>query len=104
MQLAPVEAQIVLAKEIGENVGYQKYLIDLRTVEANEKIGVEGAKALHTADIKVISNAGSPNEGVSNVLDMFGPKGGTKMAGMLEALVQSDVGKDIMTKLTTPSK
>ncbi|WEM34235.1 SPFH domain-containing protein [Xanthomonas phage X1] len=101
MQLAPVQAQITLAKEIGENQGYQKYLIDLRQVEASEKIGVEGAKALQGAEIKVISNAGNPNEGVTNVLDMFGPKGGTKIAGMLEGLAQSDVGKQVLDRLTS---
>lgn len=101
MQLAPVQAQITLAKEIGENAGYQKYLIDLRNVEASEKIGVEGAKALQGAEIKVISNAGNPNEGVNNVLDMFGSKGGTKIAGLLEGLAQSDVGKQVLEKLTS---
>jgi len=103
MQLAPVEAQIVLAKEIGSNQGYQTYLISLRQVEANEKIGVEGAKALHQADIKVISNAGSPGEGVSNVLDLFGPKGGTAIAGLLEGVAQSDLGAKFIDKMTSPA-
>jgi hypothetical protein len=57
--MAPVEAQIVLAKEIGENQSYQQYLITIRQVEANQAIGVEQARALDKADIKVIANSGT---------------------------------------------
>ena len=56
LQLAPVEAQIVLAKEIGENASYQQYLITIRQVEAAQAVGVEQAKALESADLKVIAN------------------------------------------------
>ena len=38
LQLAPVEAQIVLAKEIGENASYQQYLITIRQVEAAQAV------------------------------------------------------------------
>lgn len=99
LQLAPVEAQIVLAKEIGENVGYQKYLIDLRNVEKEEKVGVEGAKALHKADIKIISNTGKPAEGVNNVLDLFSSTGGTQLAGAIEAFAQSETGAALIGKV-----
>src|SRR5262249_35466499 len=34
LQLAPVAAQIELAKEIGQNEGYQAYLVSIRGVEA----------------------------------------------------------------------
>ncbi|MFR1031211.1 MAG: hypothetical protein ACLSE6_01175 [Alphaproteobacteria bacterium] len=36
MQLASVEAQLKLASEIGNNDGYQHYLIQVRQIEANE--------------------------------------------------------------------
>jgi flotillin len=46
MQLAPVQAQITLAKEIGANESYQKYLITIRQVEADQAVGIEQAKAI----------------------------------------------------------
>jgi flotillin len=98
LQLAPVEAQIVLAKEIGGNAGYQKYLIDLRNVEKDEKVGIEQSKALQKADIKVITNAGTPAAGIGSVMDLFSANGGTAMAGMVEGFVQSDAGKAIVEK------
>jgi len=86
MQLAPVEAQIVLAKEIGGNKSYQEYLVTIRQVEAAEKVGVEQAAALEHADVRVISNAGTPAEGVTKVMDLFSPAGGAKIVGMMETL------------------
>lgn len=58
-ELAPVQAQITLAQEIGENDGYQKYLISIRTIEANEVIGTAQAQAMAKGELKVIANAGS---------------------------------------------
>ena len=39
MQLAPVQAQIVLAKEIGNNDGYQKYLVTIEQIKASQMVG-----------------------------------------------------------------
>lgn len=99
MQLAPVEAQIVLAKEIGGNQGYQGYLITIRQVEAAQAVGIAQASALEKADIKVISNSGDPVSGVTNVMDLFSSKGGTAVGGMLEALAQTPVGKAVIDKV-----
>lgn len=99
MQLAPVEAQIVLAKEIGGNDSYQKYLVTIRKVEADQAVGIEQAKALQAADIKVISNTGNPTSGLNGVMDLFSSKGGTEVGAMLEGLVQTDAGKALVGKL-----
>lgn len=99
MELAPVQAQIALAQEIGDNKGYQEYLITIRQVEANEKIGVEQSQALKAADVKIISNAGGPVAGMDSVMELFTSKGGTNVAGMLEALAQSTKGKALLDKL-----
>lgn len=99
LQLAPVQAQITLAKEIGENQGYQKYLIDLRNVEKDERVGVEQAKALTGADIKVITNSGTPSEGINNVMDLFSSKGGTATAAALEGFIQSETGAALIAKV-----
>lgn len=96
MQLAPVTAQITLAKEIGENTGYQEYLVTIKKVEASQAIGIEQAKALEKANIKIIANTGDPVEGVSKVMDLFSSKGGTNVAGMLEGLAQSDEGSKLL--------
>jgi flotillin len=99
-ELAPIHAQIELAREIGNNPSYQQYLIALRAVEAQQIIGSAQAAALEKADVKVIANAGDTSSGVSNVMDLFTSKGGTHLAGMLEALNQSGVGKDLVNRFT----
>lgn len=98
MQLAPVEAQIVLAKEIGSNEGYQTYLVTLEQVKAGQVVGVAQADALKAANIKVIANAGDVNTGVRNAMDLFSPKGGTAVGGALEALAQTDMGASLLKK------
>jgi len=99
LQLAPVEAQIVLAKEIGENQSYQQYLITIRQVEASQEIGVQQAKALEKADIKVIANNGTVTGGISRIGDILSSNGGTNIGALLEGLVQTPTGKAIVDKL-----
>lgn len=99
MQLAPVQAQITLAKEIGENERYQQYLVGLKAIEAQVQIGVAQAEAIGEADLKVIANAGTPTEGVSNLMQLFSSKGGTEMAAMVEAFAQSPLGKGLLGKI-----
>jgi flotillin len=106
--LAPVTAQIQLAKEIGENKGYQDYLVTLEQIKAGQTVGIQMAGALAKADLKVISNGGGTGEvmnGVSSLADMFGTKGGTSIAGLLTALSQTDEGKALVAKVTgSPAK
>jgi flotillin len=99
--LAPVNAQLTLAKEIGENQSYQAYLIEVRKVEATEAVGKEMAQAMREADLKVIANSGSVQNGVASLGDIFTPAGGTSIAGMLEALGQTDQGKALIGGITS---
>lgn len=99
--LAPVNAQLTLAKEIGENQSYQAYLIEVRKVEATEAVGKEMAQAMREADLKVIANSGSVQNGVASLGDIFTPAGGTSIAGMLEALSQTDTGKALIAGVTS---
>jgi flotillin len=101
MQLAPVEAQIALAKEIGGNESYQNYLITVRKIEAAQEVGSAQAKALEKAEIKVISNAGDPQTGVTKVMDLFSSQGGTAVGAMLEALSHTNQGKALVDKFTS---
>jgi flotillin len=102
MQLAPVQAQITLAKEIGENAKYQEYLVTIRKIEAGQAVGIEQAKALSNADVKVITNSGSPTTGLNNVMDLFSSRGGTEVGAMLEGLAQTEVGQALVSKLVKP--
>lgn len=103
MQLAPVEAQIVLAKEIGGNVGYQQYLMTIEGIKGYVVVGGKQAEALQKADVKVIANTGKPGEGMTNVMDLFTAKGGTHLASAVEAFAQSPLGQAIVGKLTIPT-
>lgn len=97
--LAPVDAQIKLAKEIGANTNYQTYLVSLEAIKAQQVVGVEQAKALTDADLKVIANAGDIPGGVTNLMDMFTSKGGTNLSGMLEGVAQSGPGQALLNRL-----
>lgn len=101
MLLAPVNAQLTLAKEIGDNEGYQTYLISVRNIEATESVGKEMAGAIKAADVKIIANSGDVQSGIGNLADMFTPKGGTSIGGMLEGLVQTDQGKALLNGVLT---
>ena len=74
-ELASISAQIELARAIGENGGYQGYLIAIRQLEACEVIGVEQAKAMSQADLKVIANGGSIGEGMNDIKDIISARG-----------------------------
>lgn len=100
MQMAPVNAQIALAKEIGENDGYQTYLIRVEGIKAQRDVGVEQAKAIAVAEIKVIANSGSVSGGVTGLMDMFTPQGGTQLGAMIEAFKQTPAGAEVVEAVT----
>ena len=100
MLLAPVDTQITLAKEIGENEGYQKYLITIKQVETSGEVGIELAKAMSKADMKIIANSGDIQSGVNSLGDMFTAKGGMNLSAMMEAISTTDAGKSLIEKLT----
>lgn len=100
-EMSVVTPQIALAEEIGENEGYQKYLVDIRNVEKEEIVGVEKAKAFQNADIKIISNAGDAGTGLNKVMDVFSSNGGTSLAAMVEAFKQTPAGQKVFEKLVS---
>lgn len=104
MQLAPVQAQITLAQEIGQNTEYQKYLITVRKIEAEQAVGIQQAEALKAAQIKVIASAGNPVDGVKSVMDLFSAKGGLTAGAMLEGLAQTDEGRKLLDVVNAGSK
>ena len=104
MELAPVNAQITLAKEIGENQGYQDYLVRLEQIKALCEVGIEQAKNLGKADIKINTMANTVPTGVSKVADIFSPQGGLNLAGMFEAMSQSPIGQKVIEKVVGSDK
>lgn len=98
--MAPVTAQITLAKEIGENASYQNYLVTIKTVEAGQAVGIAQAAALEKADVKVISNAGTPPQGLTGVMDLFTPKGANILSSALETFKATPTGSALINKIT----
>ena len=98
MELAPVNAQIALAKEIGENQGYQDYLVRLEQIKALCEVGIEQAKNLGKANIKINAMSNDVSSGVSKVTDIFSPNGGLNLAGALETFTQSPLGSKVVEK------
>lgn len=98
MELAPVNAQITLAKEIGENQGYQDYLVRLEQIKALCEVGIEQAKNLGKANIKINAMSNDVPGGVSKVTDIFSPNGGLNLAGALETFTQSPLGSKVVEK------
>jgi flotillin len=98
--MAPVNSQIALAKEIGQNENYQHYLVTVRQIEANQVVGIEQAKALEAANIKVIANSTGPVDGVKSVMEMFTPKGGLQVGAALEAFKNTEAGEAVIRHLT----
>jgi flotillin len=63
-------------------------------------VGIEQAKALEAANIKVIANSSGPVDGVKTVMEMFTPKGGLQVGAALEALKNTEAGAAIFQHLT----
>ena len=63
-------------------------------------VGSEQAKSLQNADTKIIANRGSATNGITKVMDLFSSKDGTSMAAAVEAIAQSDIGVDLLNRLT----
>lgn len=101
LQMASVSAQTALAKEIGENTGYQEYLIKKEQIAASKEVGLKQAENLSKADIKIIAGAGDVNKGISNAAGALSPKGGFAIGGMLEALASTDEGKQLLEALSS---
>ena len=103
-QLASVTAQTTLAKDIGENEGYQKYLIESKRVDKEERVEIAQAeamaKALASADLKILANSGDVQTGMNSFSDILSSKGGSQINGLMEALKQTPEGKGLMDLLS----
>lgn len=96
--MAPVDAQITLATKIGENKDYQQYLVTIENVKAGQAVGIEMAKALANAEIKVIANGGDVASGVAGIGNILSGKGGTAVGAFMSALAQNPDVAAVATK------
>lgn len=104
MLQAPVTAQLELAQGIGANEGYQKYLVSIEQVKADQQVGIEMARAIGNAKLSVIANGGGDGggailDGVKGLAGMFSTKTGTNMAGMATALAATEEGEALLKGL-----
>jgi len=97
--IAPVNTQITLAKEIGSNEGYQKYLLGIKEIDKNQVVGVAQAEALKVSDIKIIANTGTVTNGLNDLTEVLSSKGGTQLGAMLEAFIQTPTGEALINKV-----
>ena len=98
MLLAPVTAQTTLAKEIGDNEGYQKYLIAVEQMKVAAEVGGKQAEALAAADIKIIANSSDATSGMNKLSDLLSANGGFKLGTMFEGLSATEFGSKILNK------
>ncbi len=104
LQLASVTAQVTLAEKVGENKDYQSYLIGIKQVEAMRDVGVEQAKNLGNADIKIMVQGSDVSEGITSVGNAFTSKGGFQVGKMLESLANTEMGKGLLNRFTKPAQ
>lgn len=72
-----------------------------RIADYRQAVGIEQAKNLDGAQIKIIANAGSSvQEGVSSVMDLFSASDGQALGSMLKAFKGTNAGQAIIEKLT----
>lgn len=99
LEMAPVNAQLAMAKEIGGNQGYQEYLVKVEQVKMSAQVGMAQAEALKSADLKIIASGGNIDSGLNSLGEIFSPKGATNLAGTLTALAATPEGQALVTKL-----
>ncbi|MDR1218456.1 MAG: hypothetical protein LBK73_02480 [Treponema sp.] len=95
-QLASVMAQTTLAKDVGENKEYQQYLLTIEQIKAARDVGIEQAKNIGRADIKILANSGDVQTGIEKISDIFSSKGGSALNGLFESLKQIPEGEALV--------
>lgn len=99
MLMAPVTAQITLAREIGKDEGYQRYLVTIEQVKANEAVGIEMAKAMSAAKMTIVANGSDVQSGARSLMDTFGAKLGANVVSFLETATATDKGREVVNTI-----
>jgi flotillin len=98
-QLASVVAQTTLAQDVGENKEYQQYLLSIEQIKADRDVGIEQAKNIGHADIKILANSGDIRGGLEKATEIFSSKGGAALNGLFESLKQTPEGEGLVNSL-----
>jgi len=92
---AKVAGDIELFDKVQSNPEYQEFMINTKRVEALMQVGIEQAKNLGNADIKIYATSETVNGGVSKAANTFSPSNGFNVSSLLDAFSSTDVGKKI---------
>lgn len=84
LQMASVDPQITLAKEIGSNKEYQEYLLSLEQIKVNGEVGKANAVALEKAEVHIVSGDGASL--------------GKSLGSLLSGFNATDIGKKLVSK------
>jgi flotillin len=95
-EMSRVSPQIVLAEEIGSNKEYQEYLIAIEQIVNAAKVGIAQADALKVADIKIIANGGTADEGMGSLGSILSSSGGLKLGALVEGFRNTPAGASVM--------
>ena len=104
MEKAQVAGQIELFDKVNKDEQYQQFIIEQRKVEAMERVGIEQAKNLENADIKIFANGNSVQDGVQKAAGLLSSNTGFNIGEMLEALANTPMGKELLDKFLKPKK
>ena len=104
MEKAHVAGQIELFNKVNKDEQYQQFIIEQRKVEAMERVGIEQAKNLENADIKIFANGNSVQDGVQKAAGLLSSNTGFNIGEMLEALANTPMGKELLDKFLKPKK
>lgn len=104
MEKAQVAGQIELFDKVNKDEQYQQFIIEQRKVEAMERVGIEQAKNLENADIKIFANGNSVQDGVQKAAGLLSSNTGFNIGEMLEALANTPIGKELLDKFLKPKK
>lgn len=92
---AKVAGDIELFDKVQSNPEYQEFMINTKRVEALMQVGIEQAKNLGNADIKIYATSETVTDGVSKAANTFSPSNGFNISSLLDAFSSTDVGKKI---------
>ena len=104
MEKAQVAGQIELFDKVNKDEQYQQFIIEQRKVEAMERVGIEQAKNLENADIKIFANGNSVQDGVQKAAGLLSSNTGFNIGEMLESLANTPMGKELLDKFLKPKK
>ncbi len=92
---AKVAGDIELFDKVQSNPEYQEFMINTKRVEALMQVGIEQAKNLGNAEVKIYATSETVTGGVSKAANTFSPSTGFNVSSLLDAFSSTDAGKKI---------